>query len=102
MVRDEDVLYKKRGRERVCGKLQVGRVVVKGVRLSAHLLYEEASPLGILLSHLLHLHSLSKLPTKTQVSLQREQGTPLVIMSTLGSVAFLAKSLVIIIIRQQG
>ena len=60
MVRDEDVLYKKRGRER----LQVGRVVVKGVRLSAHLLYEEASPLGILLSHLLHLHSLSKLPTK--------------------------------------
>ena len=56
---------KKRGRESV----QVGRVVVKGVQLSAHLLHEEASPLGILLSHLLHLHSLGELPTKTQVCL---------------------------------
>ena len=39
----------------------------------AYFLHKEAGPLGILLSHLLHLNSLSELTTKTQVCLERER-----------------------------
>ena len=38
----------------------------------AYFLHKEAGPLGILLSHLLHLNSLSELTTKTQVCLETE------------------------------